>query len=288
MIRIGIVGAENSHSRAIAKLINLDKKVKGAKVVAIWGETDEFAQRAVAEGGIPKAVKDPEDMIGEIDAVIVDHRHPKYHLPAAEPFLKARLPLFIDKPFCYRAKEGKAFLARAKRMGVPVCSHSVQPLQTAFLKLKAQVAKAGEIIALTATGPADLDSVYGGIFFYGIHQVESILRLAGFDARSAQVHVFKGGNRHTATIEFASGLLATMNIVKGIKGVNFQYHVDCQGGSFALPPDEDADHYLSGTQRFVKMFKTGVEPDPHEHILMVVRVLEALEKSIASGKREKV
>ena len=46
MIRIGIIGAENSHTGAIAKTINIDKKVKGAKVVAVWGETRAFAKAA--------------------------------------------------------------------------------------------------------------------------------------------------------------------------------------------------------------------------------------------------
>jgi len=33
--------------------------------------------------------------------------HAKLHLPAAMPFLDKKLPLFIDKPFCYRLAEGK-------------------------------------------------------------------------------------------------------------------------------------------------------------------------------------
>ena len=46
MIRIGIVGAENSHSVAISKTLNIAKRVPGFRVVAIWGETDKFARDA--------------------------------------------------------------------------------------------------------------------------------------------------------------------------------------------------------------------------------------------------
>ena len=58
-------------------------------------------------------------MLGKIDALIVDHRHAKYHLEAATPFVKAGIPTFIDKPFCYRVEEGRKFLAMAHKLGNP-------------------------------------------------------------------------------------------------------------------------------------------------------------------------
>ena len=39
-------------------------------------------------------VKDPKEMLGKIDALIVDHRHAKYHLEPAIPFVKAGIPYF--------------------------------------------------------------------------------------------------------------------------------------------------------------------------------------------------
>lgn len=105
-IKIGIIGAENSHTIAFGKMFNIDKSFPGVSVVSVWGETKELAQKAMKEGNIPKAVEHPEDMLGTIDALIVAHRHAKYHLDAALPFIKAGIPTFIDKPFCYRVKNG--------------------------------------------------------------------------------------------------------------------------------------------------------------------------------------
>ena len=102
-IRIGIIGAENSHTIGFGKIFNVEKKFPGVEVKYVWGETDEFASNAAEKGNIPNIVKDPREMLGEIDALIVDHRHPKYHLGAASPFIKEGIPTFIDKPFCYRA-----------------------------------------------------------------------------------------------------------------------------------------------------------------------------------------
>ena len=101
-IRIGIIGAENSHTIGYGTLFNIEKKFPRVEVLYVWGETDEFARTAKEQGKIPNIVKDPKEMLGKIDALIVDHRHPKYHLEAALPFVKEKIPTYIDKPFCYR------------------------------------------------------------------------------------------------------------------------------------------------------------------------------------------
>ena len=84
-IRVGIIGAENSHSTNFGKMFNIEKKFPGVEITHIWGETDEFARKTAEAGKIPNIVKDPKEMLGKIDALIVDHRHAKYHLEAATP-----------------------------------------------------------------------------------------------------------------------------------------------------------------------------------------------------------
>ena len=69
-IRIGIIGAENSHTAGYGRLFNIDKKFPGVEVLYVWGETDEFARAAMEKGKIPNQVKDPNEMLGKIDAEI--------------------------------------------------------------------------------------------------------------------------------------------------------------------------------------------------------------------------
>jgi uncharacterized OB-fold protein len=57
-IRIGIIGAENSHTIGFGKMFNTDKKFPGMEVKYVWGETDEFAKIAMEKGNIPNQVKD--------------------------------------------------------------------------------------------------------------------------------------------------------------------------------------------------------------------------------------
>ena len=283
MIRIGIVGAENSHSAAIAKTLNIGKKVPGCRVVAIWGETDEFAKSAARDGAIPKIVKRPTDMIGEIDAVIIDHRHPKYHLPAAEAFLKARLPMFIDKPFCYRLAEGKKFLARCRHAKVPVTSFSAMLMQKSFVDFRQAVKRNDQFLAVACTGPCDLDSQYGGIFFYGIHQVDMLVDAFGQDVVAVGVSRAPQQKNASVTLFFRSGLVATMHCLVG-KNIEFHLSAIKDDGPVADKMTYDANLHLTGIRTFCKMFKTGKEPLDHKRILAPIAVLEAMEKSVKTRK----
>ena len=45
----------------------------------------------------------------------------------------------------------------------------------------------------------------------------------------------------------------------------------------------DPSPFLTGARIFLKMFRTGIEPLPHERILAPVAVLEAMAKSLERG-----
>ncbi len=282
MPNIGIIGAENSHTVAIAKTINIDKLVSGFSVTHVWGETPGDAKDAQERGLIPNIVEEPEDLIGQVDAAIVDHRHPKYHLPAVRPLLEAKIPLFVDKPFCYRLDEGKEFLARARELDVPVCSFSVLPKQASFAQLLEDVRELGRIISVVSTGPCDIDSEYGGVFFYGIHQVDMVVRLLDRDITHVQLN--RGKQNHTATLFSASGAISTMNLV-GEGRVGFHVSVIGENGRTDRVIGYDENTYLTGVLDFCRMFSTGETDETDGSILTPVAVLEALEKSQESGKK---
>ena len=284
-MKIGVIGAENSHTEAIAKDINVEKLIEGFSVEYVWGETREFAEKAAKEGQIPNIVDDPEEMLGKIDALIVDHRHPKFHLEAALPFIKAGIPAFIDKPFCYRAEEGDRFLKTAKECGAPVTSFSVLVHQKDYLDFVAEMGEAGKVLAGETWGVCDLDSPHGGIFFYGIHQVDMALKAFGYDVE--KVLMTRNGNGATGQLLYPDGKIVTMHMIQeGFWG--FGIGVVGTEKSIHRPVSMDEHMYLTGEKAFCKMFETGEEPERPEEMLVPVRVLEAFEKSMESGQVEMV
>ena len=286
-MKIGIIGAENSHTAAIAKIINIDGLIKGFSVDYVWGETKQFAQAAAKAGQIPNIVEKPREMLGKIDALIVDHRHPKYHLKPALPFIKQGIPTFIDKPFCYRTAEGREFLQIARKNNVPVTSFSVVPEQASFRRFVSKLPDLGNIIAGTTYGACDLKSEHGGVFFYGIHQVDMALNAFGYDVTKVSVTRNGNGNVATGQLFYPDGKVVTMNLIKsGSPG--FAIGAVGTEGHLFQPITYDKNTYLSGIKTFTRLFRTGEEPIEHKNILKPVQVLEAMQRSVKSAKPEKV
>lgn len=280
IIRIGIIGAENSHTIGFGNLFNTHKKFPGMEVKYVWGETEELARKAMNRGNIPFSVKDPREMLGRIDALIVDHRHPKQHLSAAEPFIKEGIPVFIDKPFCYRASEGIEFLRLAKQSGAPVTSYSSIAHSDATFDKKAQVNNRKDILQVICTGPADLNSAYGGIFFYGVHIVQPLMYVFGEDIE--RVKVTRDGNFGNAGIQFKSGLFATLVFKR--KAYGWETFIETPEKLMPLQSRVEEQDPPRNYTDMAEMFRSGREPRDHQSILNCVSVLEALEKSADSGK----
>jgi len=279
-ITIGIIGAENSHTAGFGKLFNIDKKFPGVEVKYVWGETDEFAKRAMEKGNIPNQVKDPAEMMGKIDALIVDHRHAKYHLEAAVTFIKEGIPTFIDKPFCYRAKEGKDFLEMAREAGTPVTSYSSIAHSAATFDVKKQVDEMDDIYQVIRTGPVDLDSKYGGLFFYAVHILQPLMVMFGEDIE--RVRITRDGSYGNATLKYSNGLLATLVFKQ--KAYGWETFVETKDNLVELKPQVEESVPPKNYTDMVEMFRTGKEPRSHQSILNCVSVLEALEKSAENEK----
>ncbi|MEA2062684.1 MAG: Gfo/Idh/MocA family oxidoreductase [Gemmatimonadota bacterium] len=278
-VRVGIIGAENSHSIGFGRMFNIEKKFPGVEVVAIWGETDEFARRSAEKGGIPRIVKTQEELMGDIDALIVDHRHAKYHVEAARPFVAAGIPTFVDKPFCYRVSEGRELIELAEKHNTPITCLSSVAYGPGVEDMALQVKEMEETGPIVITGPAGINSKYGGIFFYGIHSVERLFKLFGDDAEA--VRATRHGSHTTFQVEFTSGRLATIILAK-------KWEVTCvtAEGMKQIEPRFESNDQMYMYSAIVKMFQTGWEPRTHESIIRAIACLEAMERSILSERWE--
>lgn len=283
-IRIGIIGAENSHTMIYAKMFNTDKKFPGVEVKYVWGETEELAKKAMELGPIPNVVKNPSEMLGKIDALIVDHRHAKYHLEAATPFVKAGIPTFIDKPFCYRVSEGKEFLAMAREAGTPVSSYSTIAHSDSTFDIADQIKSLGEFNNIVRYGSAGIDSPYGGIFFYGVHLIQPLMYMFGEDIKVVKINKYE--KKAGAVLIFESGLHA--NLVFNSLHSDWETFVETKKGIVELKSRVQETDPERCYRDMVEMFRTGKEPLGHASILKYVAVLEAMEKSVSSEKWEEV
>ncbi|MCK0147362.1 Gfo/Idh/MocA family oxidoreductase [Arenibacter sp. F26102] len=284
---IGIIGAENSHTRGFGKMFNLDKNFPGWEVKYVWGEKEEFAQLAKEEGGIPVIVKEPSEMMGKIDALIVDHRYGDLHLDAALPFVKAGIPTFVDKPFCYSSQAAKIFLEMAREVGTPVTSYSSIAHSNATEDMRKQLAEMKDINQITCYGKADINSIYGGFIFYGVHMVEPLIYLFDEKIVSARFNKNEKDNLNSsASLIFDNGRMATLVITT--KKYGWQTFVETDEGVVELKSRVETVGPDKNYVDMVNMFSTGKEPRSHESIIHGIAVLEAIQKSVISDNWESV
>lgn len=285
MVKIGIVGSDNSHAIQFSKLTNLPEernglKVEEAKVVAIWGTQRKRTEEVAKEGDISEIVNYPEDMIGKIDAAMVVLRDGGTHYRFSKPFIEANIPTFIDKPIECSIENTKRIIELAKEHQTLITSFSTLRYDEATVKLKKELKDKGPITAGYIVGPCDLKSEYGGIFFYGIHTVEFCQEIFGSGAQS--LIAYNQHNNVMVTVRYPDERIVSL-LLLGNASYVFQASAYGKKGSVQCTLGHGANYYY-GMKKFLQMISTEKMPLIFEDMLEPVVMLEAIQSSLASGK----
>lgn len=287
MIRIGIVGSDNSHAERFSEITNLENPpkglhVEGTKVVAIFGEEEERTKEVAEHGRIPRIVKDPREMLGLVDAVMVVFRHGDKHYPYASPFIEAGIPTFIDKPLTLKAEEAEKLVELAEKRSTPLTSFSTLRYAENTVEF---IKKTEEIAPLTAgvsAGPADAEEhrQYGGLPFYGIHAVELMLATFGYEVES--LLAAERQKNILVSVKYRDGALVALYF---LGNASYVFHLVAYGKEGHLENVVDASTcYADGLKVFLKMIETGKPPLSGNELIAPVRILEAVEQSLSAGK----
>ncbi len=285
MLKLGIIGSENSHSFKIATLCNVEKRIP-IEVTHLWGETEESARQSAEKGSIPRIVVDWREMLGQVDGIMIDHRNGDRHEEPAEYFISKGVPTFVDKPMTCRLSSSRRLLELGCRHSVPVLTFSAKPIQKAFKEFAARVEAAGSARAVHSCGPANIQSPHGGIFFYGIHQVDAIVEMMGCKATEVACH--RSGRNAVGVILFSGGRSATVQLIEeGSPRFHWTAHLT-DGESLTHADLSDADPYLSSGELIYGLLSKGEVPFSAERMLAPIAILEAFSRALASGKPERV
>ena len=285
MIRLGIVGSDNSHAIALSQLCNLNetdeqKAIRGARVVALFGLVPERNEEVARAGKIPTLVKKPTDMIGMVDAVLVVFRHGGLHYRYVRPFIEARIPAFVDKPLACSTSDAKKILALAQRKRTLLTSYSTIRWAKGTQELLAKCAELGGARSGVFGCPSDPTSEYGGIHFYAIHAVETMQQVMGTGV--VEVAARQSGKNTVAAVSYGDGRTATLHLLSDSKH-GFYATAFCKEGVAGGVLDI-SDCYVAGLTRILAMLKSGKRPLGDEQMLEPIRVLDAIVKSVATGQ----
>ncbi len=288
MFKLGILGSDNTHADAFSKLANLEAGINGlriedVRVTHIYGTDPQRTEEVAQNGNIPNIVSAPEEMIDAVDGVLCVWRHGGKHLADTLPFLKAGIPAFVDKPLACSVRDATALIDAAEKAGVGLTSFSTLRFErTTVQYIEDLKANAGELTAGMSTGPADLESEYGGVFFYGIHAVELMNAVWGYGCESVAAVAHQGNA--VAVCKFDRGALVTVNMLGNAK---YAFHLVAFGKDGWKHHAVDAGAcYYDGMQVFMEVLRTGQWKFTREQLLEPVKVLSAIDRSLNEGGRE--
>jgi hypothetical protein len=88
-----------------------------ARVTHVWTQDNASSCAIAAATLIDNVVRDPEDMIDAVDAVLLARDDAENHRRLASPFLAAGLPVFVDKPLAIRGSDAEALLSLQRYEG---------------------------------------------------------------------------------------------------------------------------------------------------------------------------
>jgi predicted dehydrogenase len=284
LIRLGIVGSDNFHAIAFAKLCNTTAAggVRGAQVTAIYGEQEARTAEVAAQGQIPKIVARPEEMIGCIDGVLIVLRHGGEHAQYALPFLEAGVPVWVDKPLALTLEDASRMIDAANRHGAPMSSFSTLRYaghtQRFLRKMRPHGTLVTGAIMGANHGAGASPDAYGGLPFYGIHVVELLAEIFGYGVRDVQT--VKHHTHVQATVCYHDERIVNLQFLGDVEPA---WHVTAYaaGGSGHFQVDTK-DCYQRGLQVILKMMKTGQRPLTDDQLLETVRVMEMITQGAAS------
>lgn len=288
MVRIGILGSENSHADCFAKYFNLEgegnRNDPDYRVTAIGGNYPDRSRAVADYYKIDLVVDKPEDMLGKVDAVMVTARDGKFHAEFAEPFVRAGLPVFVDKPFTTDVRGALDLIGLARKSGSLISGGSSVKLSGDAVILKNIVrTKSGSIHGGNVIAPVSVENEYGGFWFYSGHLIETALEIFGTDVKA--VTAVRSGGDVTAIMEYPE-YCVSLNFV-GDCYQSYQATVISKERNYTREIDISLC-FNRECEEFVKMIETGVMPQSYEELAFPVVVTAALIESLGTGKRVEV
>jgi predicted dehydrogenase len=187
-VRVAFVGCDTPHVVDFARRlmhVHVDAAhwSTEAKVVAVYpgesaidpssiqGYVDTLRRYGVAVVADANEILNPQ---WRIDVVFVEAQDGSVHAAMALPYLRAGMPVFVDKPFACSVADAWAMVSAARQTGAWLCSAS----SLRFARELGDVPPR-DVLGASTYSPASRHPRNPGLFHYGVHAVEMLYQLMG-------------------------------------------------------------------------------------------------------------
>lgn len=282
-MKIAILGTENSHAYAFAKLIKENPKFADLEVIGVYGPEEPQNKKLLEDGLTPHVADRPDAYVDEADAVMVVARHGDLHYDYALPYIRKGMPAFIDKPFCVDMSKVDALIEEAKKSGSLLCGGSCLKYLDELKPLQRYAADK-KVLGGYIAAPVNMDNPYAGFYFYAQHLIEMLIPVFGADVKS--VHAYCPDtmkNRLSVIFHYDN------------YDVHAQY-TDCYSYSATVVTDQSIMHavcdnvaycYEPEVEVFANMLRSGKMHYSFEDLRRPVELLHCIEEAYLTGKEVK-
>lgn len=247
--------------------------VKGAKITHIWTDDPEDAKKVSAASLIPNIVEKPEDVIGQVDAVIIGTDKGWEHVWRAEPFIKAGLPIFIDKPLADNVEDLKTFI-KWKKEGARILSSSSLRYTKEYIPYFESTHELGELRYINMTMMKTWER-------YGIHAMEPVYRITGPGYVSVQN---TGGiNNNIVHLVHEKGIDINIASIYDMAGSDLK--LVGTKGSVSVKSGDSFYAFKKQLDVFGEYLQTGIEPYPFDETIELMTIIIAGIRSREEGGR---
>ena len=285
-VRVGIIGLDTSHSPAFAKLLNSGEEAaySGFRVVAAYPYGSRDIQECIDR--IPGYQKEfenmgieitssEEDLVRKSDVVLLETCDGRPHLEQAIPVIRAKKPLFIDKPIAASLADTIAIFELAAKNNVPVFSSSSLRYMSSVRDVVG--GSIGNVIGVDTYSPATIEKTHPDLFWYGIHGVEPLFAVMGTGCKSI-TRAFTESTDVCVGV-WQDGRIGTFRGTRKGRS-DFGGYAYGDKGNKVLGPWEG---YKPLLDEIIQFFKTGKAPVQPEETIEIFAFMEAADISKNNG-----
>ncbi|MBP1993143.1 Gfo/Idh/MocA family oxidoreductase [Paenibacillus eucommiae] len=251
-------------------------QINGANVTHIWTDNPDDAEKVAKASLIPHIVTRPEDVIGQVDAVIVATDKGHEHVERCRPFIEAGIPIFVDKPLVDNEKDLQVFTEWVNQ-GKAILSSSSMRYTKEFIPYHLSTRNLGELRFASITMAKSWER-------YGIHALEGIYPILG----PGFISVRNTGtiDRNVVHLKHASGADVIVSVVSDMYGA-FGLLQLCGTSDHVFVKSQDSFFsFKTQLQSFITYLRTGELPFPFEETIELMKLIIAGIRSREENGRE--
>jgi predicted dehydrogenase len=174
-----------------------DDFITAGKVTHVWTQDTGLSLKIARAALIPNIARRVEDLVGAVDAVLLARDDAETHYQFAAPFLKAGIPIYIDKPLALSVREAEAMLSLQRYPGQLFSCSALRYARELQLD-ESMRETVGDLVAIEAFVPNDWAT-------YAIHAIDPVLRIMGDFGWFAEMQVTRAGTSTTVNAVHSNG-----------------------------------------------------------------------------------